>query len=81
MAKGTLVIRELGFLSKTLGFKDEELEKKFLEWRKDLVGKMDGMELNLEGSKFKMNVELPASDDFEAMRKDWEEMAAFGNRG
>lgn len=88
VARGSLVIRELGFLSKTLGVRKEEenesveeVEKKFIEWRRGLVEKMDGMELNLEGTKFKLSVALPASDDFEAMRKDWEEMVAFGARG
>ncbi|KAL3514372.1 hypothetical protein ACH5RR_027089 [Cinchona calisaya] len=89
VARGSLVIRELGFLPKALRFKKEEenegkiedLEKKFVEWRRGLVEKMDGMELNLEGSKFKLSVALPASDDFQAMKKDWEELVAFGNRG
>ncbi|KAK8552036.1 hypothetical protein V6N12_040652 [Hibiscus sabdariffa] len=27
------------------------------------------------------NVEIPVSDDFERMKKDWEELYAFGNRG
>lgn len=79
IARGALVIRDLGFLS---GLKDDDnAEKKFLEWRKDFVEKMDGIELNLEGSKFKLCVALPPSDDFETMRKEWEEMLAFGNRG
>ncbi|KAE8037715.1 hypothetical protein FH972_010280 [Carpinus fangiana] len=38
---------------------------------------MDGMELN----KYKLNVVIPPFDDFEAMRKAWEEFYAFGNRG
>lgn len=90
VARGTLVIRDLGFLSKVLGVKKqaedggesyEEVEKKFLEWRKDVVQKMDGMELNLEGTKFKLSVALPASDDFEGMKKEWEEISAFGIPG
>lgn len=90
VARGSLVVRDLGFLSKALGVKElnedgdrsnEELEKKFVEWRKGVVERMEGMELNLEGTKFKLNVAVPASDDFEGMRKDWEEMSAFGVRG
>ncbi|KAI5655186.1 hypothetical protein M9H77_32373 [Catharanthus roseus] len=90
VARGSLVVRDLGFLSKALGVKElnedgdrsnEELEKKFVEWRKGVVERMEGMELNLEGTKFKLNVIVPASDDFEGMRKDWEEMSAFGVRG
>jgi arginine/serine-rich splicing factor 17 len=56
------------------------LEEKFLDWKKHTVEKMDRMELNLEGFKYKLNVVVPAFDDFEAMRKAWEEFYAFGNR-
>ncbi|MBA0623670.1 hypothetical protein Godav_009119, partial [Gossypium davidsonii] len=59
----------------------KELEKKFLEWRNYVAEKMDGIELNLEGVKYNLSVEIPASDDFERMRKDWEESYAFRNRG
>jgi arginine/serine-rich splicing factor 17 len=89
VAQGSLFIRDLGFLnqsSRKNNIEEEEedvkvLEKKFLDWRKYIVEKMDGMELNLEGFKYKLNVVVPASDDFEAMRKAWEEFYAFGNRG
>ncbi|CAI9116012.1 OLC1v1017049C2 [Oldenlandia corymbosa var. corymbosa] len=79
VARGALVIRDLGFLSRLKN--EDDVEKKFFEWRKNFVAKMDGMELNLEGSKFKLGAVLPPSDDFEAMRKEWEENLAFGNRG
>ncbi|GLT93588.1 hypothetical protein SLE2022_113760 [Rubroshorea leprosula] len=42
---------------------------------------MDGIEMNLEGVKYKLSVEIPISDDFERMKKDWEEFYAFRNRG
>ncbi|GAB4852346.1 hypothetical protein Ancab_016539 [Ancistrocladus abbreviatus] len=57
----------------------EALEKKFLEWRKLLVEKMDGMEVNLEGVRFRISVAVPDSDNFERMKKQWEEFYAFGN--
>ncbi|OMO70778.1 A-kinase anchor protein 17A-like protein [Corchorus olitorius] len=91
VAQGALFIRDLGFLNSRKKKKSEEsdkeeedvkeLEKKFLDWRRYLAEKMDGIELNLEGVKYNLSVEIPASDDFERMRKDWEELNAFGNRG
>ncbi|KAL8196682.1 hypothetical protein R6Q57_024597 [Mikania cordata] len=73
VAHGNLFIRELGFLS----------EKNVGEWKKMAVAKMDGIELSLVGVKFKLSVEIPRSDDFEAMKKEWEEISAFdgGDRG
>lgn len=92
VAHGTLFIRDLVFLNNNKknanlveGKVNEEdakvLEKKFLEWRSSIVKKMDGMELNLEGLKFKLGVALPHSDDFDGMKREWEELNAFGNRG
>nr|GMC55087.1 A-kinase anchor protein 17A [Ipomoea batatas] len=90
VARGTLCIRDLGFLAKLLASKsqyDDEkdevkaAEKNFLEWRRGIVERMDGMEVNIEGTKFKLSAVLPASDDFEGMKKEWEEIAAFGGRG
>lgn len=57
------------------------MERKFVEWRRNAAEKMDGIELSIVGDKFKLSVEVPVSDDFERMRKEWEELAAFGNRG
>ncbi|KAM2544213.1 hypothetical protein TB1_015930 [Malus domestica] len=88
VAFGVLVIRDLGFLKKGGKRSDveeeedaKELERKFLEWRKYIVEKMDGIELNIEGVKYKLNVVVPGSDDFEGTKKAWEEFYAFGNRG
>ncbi|XP_050363773.1 uncharacterized protein LOC126782553 isoform X2 [Argentina anserina] len=87
VASGTIFIRDLGFLRKK-SRKDEkdersveEVEKKFGDWRRYIVDKMDGIELNLEGVQFKLNVAVLESDDFIVMRKGWEEFQAFGNRG
>ncbi|KAL6995347.1 hypothetical protein U1Q18_005485 [Sarracenia purpurea var. burkii] len=91
VAQGALFIRDLSFLSKrsrskiddvTAGEDDvKELEKKFLNWRRSVVDKMDGIELNLEGVKFRLTVAVPASDDFDGMKKEWEDLYAFGGRG
>ncbi|CAN1776030.1 hypothetical protein LINPERHAP1_LOCUS13519 [Linum perenne] len=88
VAHGTLSIRDLGFLSGKKRAEEEgkeedvkEVEKKFMDWRKYIVEKLDGIELNLEGDEYKLSVAVPASDDFEGMKKAWEEEYAFGNRG
>lgn len=85
VARGNLFVRDLGFLTKMLGLNEESevkvVDKKFLEWRKGIVERMDGMELNLEGVKFRLSIEVTASDDYEGMRKEWEEISAFGARG
>ncbi|CAF2152582.1 unnamed protein product, partial [Brassica napus] len=85
VAHGSLLIRDLGFLEgKKKKKKDDDddakgLEKKFIEWRKVLVEKMNGIEVNLEGVKYTLTVVLPVSDDFERLKKDWEEFYAFGH--
>lgn len=90
VARGALFIRDLGFLNNRKKSEEntdneeedvKELEKKFLDWRRYVAEKMDGIELNLEGVKYNLSVEIPVSDDFERMRKDWEELYAFRNRG
>ena len=45
------------------------------------VEKMDGIQLNLEGFKFRLGVAIPTTYDFQGMRKDWEAFYAFGNCG
>ncbi|KAJ4887447.1 ZCW7 [Raphanus sativus] len=80
VAHGALFIRDLGFLQGKKKKEEEEgLEKKFIEWRKVLVEKMNGIEVNLEGVKYNLSVVLPVSDDFERLKKDWEEFYAFGH--
>ena len=48
----------------------KRLEKKLLDWRRYVVEKMDGIEINLEGVKYNLSVEILVSDVFERMRKD-----------
>lgn len=90
---GSLVIRDLGFLKASRGSRaaaeEEEggeegvrvLEEKYADWKRYLVEKMNGMDLVLGGVKFVLSAEMPVSDSFEGMRKEWEEFYAFGNRG
>ncbi|KAL9255898.1 hypothetical protein AKJ16_DCAP20115 [Drosera capensis] len=63
VARGWLVVRELGFVG----------ERGVGEWRKLIVEKMDGMDVNLEGVRFRVRVEVPKGEEFEGMRKGWEE--------
>lgn len=84
VARGSVFILDFGsFLKGAFGGLSEEgvVEEKFLGWRKGIVEKMDGIELNLEGIKFKLSAVLPLFDDFEGMKKKWEEVAAFGYSG
>lgn len=88
LAHGTLLIRDLSIIngkSKKADGEDENdvkvLEKKFLDWRTYIIEKMDGIEVNIEGVKLKLGVSVPVCDDFEGMRKAWEEFYAFGNLG
>ncbi|KAG0487240.1 hypothetical protein HPP92_009335 [Vanilla planifolia] len=76
VASGTLWVRDLGFL----GVEDEDgepMEKKFLRWRESFLNRLGGIELNLEGVKFRMTVEVPLSDDFEKMKRSWEDYFAL----
>ncbi|KZV54531.1 hypothetical protein F511_01329 [Dorcoceras hygrometricum] len=84
VARGSIFILDFGSFSKgsSGGLSEEnDAEDRFLEWRKGIVEQMDGMELNLEGAKFKLSVVLPLVDDFEGMKKEWEEVAAFAHSG
>lgn len=51
----------------------EQEEEKYSKWRSSLVEKLEGIELNLEGVKFRMTVEIPPSEDFRTMKKSWED--------
>ncbi|TVU03946.1 hypothetical protein EJB05_50502 [Eragrostis curvula] len=79
VATGVLHVRDLAFLRPRKGdgeaeeMTPEQEEKKYFEWRRSLVEKLADIELNLEGVKFRMTVEIPPSDDFRAMKKSWED--------
>jgi splicing factor, arginine/serine-rich 17 len=84
VATGTLYVRDLSFLEPAEresadreNGEEEMLRKRFLDWRKSVVEKLSGIELNIEGVKFKMTLDIPVSDDFEKMKKSWEEFHAF----
>ena len=67
---GTLHIWNLTFL---------ESKNDVVETRNRLVEKMNGIEMNLLGVKFRLEVGVSDCDDFEFMKKGWEEFYAFGN--
>ncbi|XP_077233830.1 ZCW7 isoform X2 [Tasmannia lanceolata] len=90
VASGSLYIRDLGFLknkNKNTLFSDEDegdpkvLEKRFLEWRSSVLNRMDGIELNLEGVKFRLTASIPNSDDFDRLKESWEEFYMSESRG
>uniref|UniRef100_A0A0A9GDL6 ZCW7 n=1 Tax=Arundo donax TaxID=35708 RepID=A0A0A9GDL6_ARUDO len=79
IASGVLHVRDLSLLRPRKGDGEaeemtrEQEEKKYFEWRSSLVEKLAGIELNLEGVKFRLSLEIPPSDDFRAMKKSWED--------
>jgi len=66
---GTLHIWNLTFLN----------GKTILETRNALVDKINGIEMNLLGVKFRLQVSVSDCDDFEFMKKGWQEFYAFGS--
>ncbi|KAL2318448.1 hypothetical protein Fmac_032324 [Flemingia macrophylla] len=50
------------------------------EFRRRLAHDLDGIELNLQGATFRLAASVPASDDFAAVKKEWEEHSAFRSR-
>lgn len=84
VASGILYVRDLSFLRPSDRKGDdgaeemtrEQEEEKYLQWRSSLVEKLAGIELNLKGVMYQMSVEIPASDDFKAMKKSWEDFYA-----
>ncbi|XP_078155200.1 ZCW7 [Carex rostrata] len=87
VATGTLYIRDLSFLQPSDrvdrvsadrdNVEEEILRKRFRDWRESVVERLSGIELNIEGVKFKMTLDIPVSDDFEKMKISWEEFYAF----
>uniref|UniRef100_M8B6R1 Uncharacterized protein n=1 Tax=Aegilops tauschii TaxID=37682 RepID=M8B6R1_AEGTA len=84
VASGILYVRDLSFLrpgnrtgdNEAEKMTPEQEEKKYSQWRSSLVEKLDGIDLNLKGVMYRMSVEIPASDDFTAMKKSWEDFYA-----
>ncbi|KAL4181803.1 hypothetical protein AMTRI_Chr12g239270 [Amborella trichopoda] len=81
VASATLYIYDLSPFKKLLATDNEGSAKKYNEWKSEVSYKLDGIELNLEGVKFRMSVSVPVSDHFERMKKEWEEFYRNENRG
>ncbi|CAN6450065.1 unnamed protein product [Victoria cruziana] len=81
VASGVLRIYDLSSLKKKIAAVDEgrNEEELYEEWKVALVSRMDGMELNLEGTKLRLSVEVPVSDRFENVKKSWEEFYGGNN--
>ncbi|KAK7310779.1 hypothetical protein RJT34_08496 [Clitoria ternatea] len=56
------------------------LQNDTLQWRTRLAESINNIELNLEGVRFRLVASVPVSDDFERMKKDWQEFYAFQSR-
>lgn len=67
VASGALFVRDLGFLRAAGEGEGEGEEKRFLAWRRSVVEKMEGMELNIEGTKFRLGVQVPLADDYQKL--------------
>jgi arginine/serine-rich splicing factor 17 len=76
---GTLHIWNLSFLTDK-NESEKVNDDVVVKWRNRLVEKMNGVELNLQGVKFRLDVVVPDCDDFDVMKKNWEEFYAFGKR-
>ncbi|ONK76335.1 uncharacterized protein A4U43_C03F26520 [Asparagus officinalis] len=89
VAFGNLYVRDLGFLRKKRmrvwveeESNDEEMIlKRFLEWREDVLRQLGGVELNIQGVGFDMTAELPKEEDFEGMKRSWEDFYRNSLRG
>ncbi|KAI5409404.1 hypothetical protein KIW84_055004 [Lathyrus oleraceus] len=62
-----------------MSFLSEKNENDVVKWRNGLVEKLNGVELNLQGVRFRLEVDVPECDDFDGMKKNWEEFYAFRN--
>ncbi|KAK9129695.1 hypothetical protein Sjap_010182 [Stephania japonica] len=90
VASGTLYIRDLGFVANRkdgLGNAGDEeeasrvLERRFFDWRDSFEKRLNGIELSLSGAKFRLDAVLPPCDDFEGLKRNWEEFYAFSGEG
>eukprot|EP01018_Ginkgo_biloba_P006982 Gb_16356 [translate_table: standard] len=81
VASGVLYLWDLSSVRRELREETRSLETRFCEWKNSIVGKLDGMELNLEGLKMRLTAHVPVSDEFEKMKKAWEDFYGARNRG
>ncbi|XP_078436863.1 ZCW7 [Wolffia australiana] len=72
IAAGKLFVRDFGLVLKGEDG-DDIRRRRFVEWRESVLRKMDEIELNIEGAKFFLKVEMPPSDDFDLLKKSWED--------
>ncbi|KAH9303842.1 hypothetical protein KI387_008246, partial [Taxus chinensis] len=81
VASGVLFLWDLGFLKRELKEERRSLEERFNEWKGFVVGKMDGVELNVEGLMLKLCADVPVGDDLCKMEAIWKEFFAVKSRG
>ncbi|KAJ0982147.1 hypothetical protein J5N97_010402 [Dioscorea zingiberensis] len=73
VADGSLHIRDFS----SLRFEDTDdpdlLRRRFSEWCSSVEERLQGIEVNVEGVKFRLCIAVPKADDFEWMKKSWED--------
>ena len=73
VAAGKLFVRNLDPLTRRRKSDEGEVEEEeFFAWRGSVLKEIDGIELNIEGAKFRLEAEIPNSDDFDRLKESWE---------
>lgn len=79
VAFGTLYVRDLGFIRRKRTRDEEEekgeeeIERRVVEWKGEVLRRLEGIELNIEGVGFEMKAEVPKEEDFDGVKRSWEE--------
>lgn len=81
VASGVVYLWDLSKVERGMREETRSLNERFEEWKNYVVGKLDGVELNVEGLKLRISAEVPAEDEFQKMKMSWEEFYAARSRG
>lgn len=87
VAFGTLYVRDLGFVRRKRTRDEEEekgeeeIERRLVEWKGEVLRRLEGIELNIEGVGFEMMAEVPKEEDFDGVKRSWEEFYRNSSRG
>ncbi|KAM0937736.1 hypothetical protein DsansV1_C24g0182381 [Dioscorea sansibarensis] len=73
VADGSLHIRDFASLRLEDIDDPDLLRRRFCEWCSSVKDRLQGIEVNVEGVKFRLTVDAPKVDDFEWMKKSWED--------
>ncbi|XP_039137412.1 uncharacterized protein LOC120274942 [Dioscorea cayenensis subsp. rotundata] len=73
VADGSLHIRDFSSLRLEDTDDTDLLRRRFSEWCSSVEDRLQGIEVNVEGVKFRLTVDAPKVDNFEWMKKSWED--------